>query len=586
MDENTVFQGVSPVGTPPPQPPSVPQQQGIPPIQNAPPQPMGSQVPPSQPTMPQTQSVQPVAPIQQQQNVSSTPSQSWTPQPIVSPQPISTPQPMNTPPSGTPVVSSQTASVQSVLPAQPVSSGQIVSPPPPIVPPASGGKKSLKGSLPLGGIIKAVVGLFLLIVIGFVLVGVVMPMFSGNKDEKVTLVYWGLWEDPNVMQKVIDDFQKENPNITVKYEKQDIKQQYRKKLLTRMQNGSGPDIFEFHNTWLPQMRDVLTPIPTDVITPTQFKKDYFPVIVNDITENGAIYGIPLQIDTLAMYTNTQMLEASSLEPPVNWEDFGRSARSLTVKDEEGKILTAGAALGTYDNITHAPDIISLLFLQNGADIYDLASTPTQSLDTLTYYSQDYAGISSNVWDTSLDPSLLAFAKGNLAMYFGYSWDIFAIKAMNPALQFKVSPVPHLPLGRKITIASYWVEGVSQKSKHQKQSMLFMKYLAKKETLQKLYTEASKTRMFGNLYPRVDLAESLKSNELIYPFIQQAGDATSSFFVSDTYDEGMNDEANIYLGTAIRSMLENTSAETALEQLSNGVAQKLKKNGYAKQEEVE
>ena len=545
MDENTIFQG--------PQVPSQPQ--STVPAQN----PAGST-----PSIP----MQPITPVTPPRPIST--AQPRMPSPAPSTPPVSSVSP---PPPTSPPTPGGAAG-----PAAPVTTS-FPPPPPPIVSsaPSTGAKASGFG-VPLGGILKAVIGLILLLVVGFLIFGVVVPGFFSTKNEKVTLTYWGLWEDPRVIQKVIDDFQKENKNLTVKYEKQDIKDQYRDRLLTRIANGSGPDIFQFHNSWLWGMKDVLTAFPTDVITPGEFKKAYFPVVVNDVTQNGAIYGVPLQMDTLALFTNTDMLEASSLTPPTNWEDFGKAARTLTVKDENGKIKTAGAALGTYYNITHAPDIISLLFLQNGANIYDLSATAQQSTDTLNYYTQDYALGDSNVWDTTLDPSLLAFTKGNLAMYFGYSWDIFAISAMNPQLHFQVSPVPHLPLGRKVTIASYWVEGVSQKSKHQKEAMLFMKFLTRKETLEKLFNEASKTRAFGELYPRQDLVETLKDNKLLYPFVAQAANAASSFFVSDTYDNGLNEKANGYLGTAVRSMLESTSAETALESLSAGVSAALKKYG--------
>jgi len=461
------------------------------------------------------------------------------------------------------------------IPVQPVAPPS-VPPPPPLPPEVPASSGSFFSRLPLGVLMKAGVGLIVVLILGFLIFGVVIPMFFSNKDEKVTLTYWGLWEDPRVMQSIINDFQKENPTITVKYEQQEVKQ-YRDRLETRMQKGTGPDMFRFHNSWLPEIGTSIAPLPSDVITPDQFKQWYYPVIQSDLTKNGAIYGIPLQIDTLALFTNTDMFEAASLQPPTNWEDFGKNARILTVKDEEGKIKTAGAALGTYDNITHAPDILSLLFIQNGADIYDLASTSQAGSDTLAYYTE-YATGDSNVWDDTLDPSLLAFSQGNLAMYFGYSWDIFTIQALNPSLRFQVSPVPHLPLGRKITVASYWVEGVSQKTKYQKEAMLFMKYLTKKETLQKMYSEASKTRPFGEIYPRVDMADSLKDNVFIYPFVAQAKDAVSTFMASDTYDNGLNEKSNTYLGNAVTSILDNTSPESALETLSAGIAQVLQKYG--------
>ena len=75
-----------------------------------------------------------------------------------------------------------------------------------------------------------------------------------------------------------------------------------------------------------------------------------------------------------------------------------------------------------------------------------------------------------------------------------------------------------------------------------------------------------------------MAESLKDNPLIYPFVEQGKNATSSFFASDTYDNGLNEKANNYLGAAVKAILKNTSPESALEALSAGVSQVLEQYG--------
>ena len=233
-------------------------------------------------------------------------------------------------------------------------------------------------------------------------------------------------------------------------------------------------------------------------------------------------------------------------------------------------------MGTFNNITHAPDIISLLFVQNGVNLYDISKTSQAASEALTFYTAFAMG-GSNIWDSTLDQSMLAFAKGNLAMYFGYSWDFFAIKAINPNLAFAIYPVPHLG-SQNMTIASYWANGVSVKSSHQKEALLFIKFLAKKETEEKLFTEESKTRLFGQPYARIDLADSLKTNTYAYPFVLQAKDAVSSFFADSTYDNGLNSKMNAYLGKAVESVLGNTSPQTAIDALSQGVAQVLKQYG--------
>src|SRR6266702_2522097 len=87
-----------------------------------------------------------------------------------------------------------------------------------------------------------------------------------------------------------------------------------------------------------------------------------------------------------------------------------------------------------------------------------------------------------------------------------------IQKLNPNLQFKIYPVPNL-YGKKTTVASYWVNGVSSKSTHQKETMEFMQYLAQKSTAHQFYTDTAKVRAFGEPYARKDLQQSLQENQL-------------------------------------------------------------------------
>lgn len=452
----------------------------------------------------------------------------------------------------------------------PVTDGQIGEPSPPGNPPP------IHHGIFGGILMKIIIGVVILIVIIF---AVILFMPKGASNTKAKLVWWGLWEDQSVMQPLIDDFHKTHPNITITYVKQDPKQ-YRQKLETRIKNGTGPDIFRFHNTWVPMLSGVLLPLSSDVITPTDFKKSFYPVMQTDLTQNGAIYGIPLGTDTLGLFVNTEILKQAGIQPPQTWEDFVSAAKALTVKDTETKkIKTAGAALGTYGNITHAPDILSLLFIQQGVDMNKFPKDSNNEKDALDFYTS-FAKTESSVWDSTLDESILAFSRGTLAMYIGYSWDIFKIQAINKNLPFQTYPVPQL-VGRKATVASYWVEGVSAKSPNQKAALLFMQYLAKKDTAQKFYSLAAKERTFGEPYARTDLASSLKENKILYPFVSQLDYAYSSYMASDTNDGegGINFLSNNYLGNAVNAVVnDNSSTDTVIQTLGQGIGQVLQKYG--------
>lgn len=433
--------------------------------------------------------------------------------------------------------------------------------------------------LPVKKIISLVIGLVLVAIFLIVFFVFILPRFSKNTPKDVTLIYWGIWEDASPFAEVAAEWTRQNPNIKIKYEKQDIKSlgKYIDRLATRIDNGTGPDIFRYHNSWIMELKPLLLPLPEDVVKTLELDNKFYPVVSSDIKIKGAYYGVPINFDTLAMFVNTQILNAAGiLEYPKTWDDLASVARLLTVKDSEGKIVTSGAALGVYSNIAHASDIVSLLLIQNGADIKNLAGPSKQNaLDALEFYTS-FAKGEGKVWDGSLENSKLAFAKGNLALYFGYSWDIFEIKALNPNLEFAVVSVPSLPQ-RKSTIASYWVEGVSAKSKFSKEAFQFLKFLASRKTMEKLYALESKTRLFGELYPRSDMAELLKDNTLIYAFIEQGKEAKSTIFSSDTYDEAMVDGLNSYMANALNSIVnDNTSFQTALDTLSGGVSQILER----------
>ncbi|OGH06308.1 MAG: hypothetical protein A2171_00925 [Candidatus Levybacteria bacterium RBG_13_35_9] len=463
---------------------------------------------------------------------------------------------------------SSPALAQNLLPQAPLENSDVVTISGPPVNPV---RKFSPGK----NIIKIVLGLIFVLIIIAVISLFVLPFFKENLPSKGTITYWGLWEDGKTMQTIISDFERQNSGVKIDYSKQDI-QQYRESLSTRINNGTGPDIFTYHNSWYPMISSILSPVPSNVITKEEFSKIFYPVAQKDLIKNGVVYGIPAEVDTLAMFINTELFKSAGITVPRTWNDFIDASKALTVKDENGKIKTAGAAMGTYDNVNHAPDILSLLFLQNGVDLNDIVTHRERVEGALNFYSS-FATNSDNVWDDTLDPSLLAFSKGNLAMYFGYSWDFFSIKKFNPNLSFQIVPVPQLA-DQSVNLASYWALGVSSKTQNQKEAFDFIKYFMSKEVQQKLYAEESKERPFGEPYARVDLAQNLSENPNVYPFVLQAPTAASSFFVDSTHDNGLNQQLNTYLGNAVNSIYTGGSAESAFDTLSEGMAQVMQQYG--------
>src|SRR3989338_1996702 len=192
-----------------------------------------------------------------------------------------------------------------------------------------------------------------------------LSLRGGGK--KVTLEYWGLWEEEQMMAPVIEDYHREHPNITIKYLKQDI-DSYREKLVARGKEGRGPDIFRFHNTWLPSIIEIAAPIPEKIMPAAEFEKTFYQVAQDDLKVDKSYHGLPLEIDGLVLVYNNDLFKKAGISTaPQTWEDVVRSASSLRVQAPGGDILTSGIALGTADNLEHFSDILGWMFIQNGAE---------------------------------------------------------------------------------------------------------------------------------------------------------------------------------------------------------------------------
>ncbi len=457
-------------------------------------------------------------------------------------------------------------------------------------------------------IIGIVVGVLLLVFI--IILGIFIlrrPANTGNAE----VVYWGIWEDEAVFNEIIEDFETQNPNITIKYEKRtDIKDApgggYVPFLNSRIQAGTGPDIFRYHSSWLFALKDNLAPLPADVSKEINLQENYFSVISEDLGVSGAYYGVPLGYDSLVMFVNDELVSAGGYSVPADWSSFLDVARALTVTDQlTGEIKTAGTAMGTYDNVAHAADIVSLLAVQRGINMSALAGLVSGSeeerleaqkeakekmADVLDFYTcfAIESDICAPVWNTDMPNSKLAFVQGKVAFYFGYSWDLLEMKAANPEISYSIHPVPKLESQGQgaSTLAGYWVEGVSIKSKVQPQAFQFLQFLSKKENMEKLFKAQANQRVLGVAYPRRDMASLLSGHPDLGPVISQAQNAHSSLFYSETYGGGQIAALEGYMGNAVRSVIStqnNVSTKTAVDTLAKGVNQVFtKKNAQQSQ----
>jgi multiple sugar transport system substrate-binding protein len=397
---------------------------------------------------------------------------------------------------------------------------------------------------------------------------------SNNSDDtqtsgkKTTLTYWGLWETSAAFEQVLADFETANPTIDVNYVQQ-RHPDYRERLQTAIASQNGPDVFRFHASWTPMLKEELATMPSSVMSVSEYKSTFYPVAAEQLQLNGQVVGIPLMYDGLALYYNKEIFEKAGLQPPRTWAELKTQAAQLTVRSSTG-IERAGVAMGNASNVEHFSDIIGLLMLQNGADLTDPASKEGQ--EALQFYT-NFVKV-DKVWSDELPSSTTAFARGEVAMMFAPSWRAHEILALNPNLQFGITSMPSLGAD-KVAWASYWAEGVNSKSANKDAAWKLLDYLSSKEVMQKLYSDQAEIRTFGEPYSRVDLADTVATDPYVSTYLKDAPNASSWYLNSYTHDNGINDLLIKYYADAVNAVLGSKTPADAMETVGQGTTQVLR-----------
>lgn len=355
--------------------------------------------------------------------------------------------------------------------------------------------------------------------------------------QPVTLNVWGTVDDLEVYNQVFTDYRALHPNVTFIYKRFRL-EEYESELLNALAEDRGPDIFMIHNDWTGKYMTKITPMPSTTKTayrvlsgnaiqktPTwelrtestmsisDFKNSFADVVQNDILRTVNIstnsdqknfqqrpMGIPLGIDTMALYYNKDLLNAAGIPtPPTNWTQFAEQVKKLTKLDTIGKVVQSAAGIGTADNVERSSDLLSILMIQNGQTMTDDSGYPQlnkipaelssrsvpPSYQALEFYT-DFANPNKETytWNSTFPNSLDAFIQGRTAFFFGYSYQYDTIRSRAPKLNLGISSLPQIEGNPTKNIANYWYFAVAKKSANQDLAWSFLNYMAKADESKK------------------------------------------------------------------------------------------------------
>lgn len=386
---------------------------------------------------------------------------------------------------------------------------------------------------------------------------------GADKTERTITIY-GLEDAKSVFDPLLQQYTVKHPNTTINYVKFGNFDDYEKWILNAMAEGGGPDIFMMPNDWFVRNRKKLVAMPETQGTVADVRNTFVNVVAKDliITDDSGIervYGLPLYVDTLAIYYNKDQLEdkiPTRGRPSTLWDGIKSDVFMLSKTDQAdlSRFDVAGIGMGLSSNVTYAPDILSSLMLQYGTNFYNATmsqsillaadqkgnSPAVSALDLYMSFadsSQKHYSFNKYVGEGFKYPDIDAFVSGKISMIFGYATTYNLILAERNSLKsqgadvidvasIKTAPFPQIvnpadsTTEQRKVYAGYYALGVSRNSVNKEAAWDVITTLTSPES-EKLYFQST-----NKPTSRRDLITAEGLDPIFGTFVNQVGFADS------------------------------------------------------------
>lgn len=307
-------------------------------------------------------------------------------------------------------------------------------------------------------------------------------------------------DDAALFDSIIAKFNEQYPDVTIDIQHLPWNGRY-EKMLTAIAGGEAPNVVYLNDFQVPLFAetDNLVPI-TDLYTQEELEATYTEGALNAVSSNGTVYALPILQNSLGYLYNVDLFEAAGLDPdnpPATWDELKDAVAKLTVKDENGEIIQAGAR---YDLNRPSPVTSIMNFVwQAGGNILDedgnVIINSQETANALNFvkslFDEGYIQV-SNITGGGFE-----FASGKVGIELDVEPSkVTQVANANPDLNFRVGPI--LTGEKKVGYVTVGAYALFSKADNRDATIAWVKFLTNQENTQTILGAS------GFMSPRKDV----------------------------------------------------------------------------------
>lgn len=363
---------------------------------------------------------------------------------------------------------------------------------------------------------------------------------STSDDEKVKLVFLRVGTEPErkvYWEKVVEGFEKENPNIEIEYQEAPAGDDFETKLNTGFASGTAPDIINF------TLASMGTRVPLgqyaaldEYMENWDGKDDFMESALSLGNINGTQYGIPVIADPRVLIYNKEMFDEANVEYPTDdwtWDDLLEAHKALIKKDGDTVVQTG---LGIPTSGTGTQHWFSIFIEQNGVknivddDNNTILCNTDEAIEATEFMKElvDLGVVSWNADNADDNP----FANGKAAMTFANDASFANWNTGN--LEGKLAMASPISGTQKATFCGMNFMFMSGETEHKEEVWKFIEYISTAENMWARYEELG-TAVLRNSIKDKYIAEDPEKHEAIYNSIEHGTGSPKVAYANSVYN---------------------------------------------------
>lgn len=366
---------------------------------------------------------------------------------------------------------------------------------------------------------------------------------SSDSSGKVTLEFSQWWEQEmpkGELQSIVNGFEKDNPNITVKLISQPFAT-LQDQTTSAAASNTLADVVGLDGAWVNPLhkQNAIANLSTLMKDAKYSGSD----LSSQVKLDGSTYMIPVVNFVYPLFTNDDLLKQAGIDtPPSTRSEFLADAKAISSKtDAKGWVLP----LGTTNPNGVQNDVMSWAWASGGTMLTksgqpDVDNKDVQSAVDFVKSLYDAKAISAGAFTLQETDKSTQFTNGQVGMMIDSLAHITSIEQANPNLKFSISAIPAEDgyTGKRGIPYASWGIGVSNKSAHKAEAWKFVQYLLSAQVNTQMSNDAKGFPVNKNSTPTFsgDGADLYKKAFEIY----QAGYPANEFVGLPSADTLMRD----------------------------------------------